>query len=64
MLQADDTSNRLLNPLLSTDESARETVSVWTLFPYVEVYVMAIGLLIPAWLGYFVATSLGADLPD
>ena len=47
------TSNRPVNPFLSTDESIGETVSVWTLFSHIGVYVMAIGSLIPAGLGVF-----------
>ena len=46
-------SNRPINPFPSTDESIGETVSIWTLFPHAGVYVMAIGLLIPAGLGIF-----------
>ena len=58
------TSNGPVNPFLSTDESIGETVSAWTLFFHAGVYITAIGLLIQAGLGYFVATSSGADLPD
>ena len=47
------TSNGPMNPLLSTDGSIGETVSVWTLFSYAGVYIMAIGSLIPAGLGIF-----------
>ena len=47
------TSNGPMNPFLSTDESTGETVSVWTLFSHVGVYVMGIELLIPAGLGIF-----------
>ena len=47
------TSNGPVNPFLSTDESRGETSSVWTLFSHAGVYVMAIGLLIPAGLGIF-----------
>ena len=57
-------SNVPINPFMSTDESIGETVSVWTLFSHAGVYVRAIGSLIPAGLGYSVATSSGADLPD
>ena len=46
-------SNGLVNTFLSTDESIGETVSVWTLFSHAEVYIMAIGSLIPAGLGIF-----------
>ena len=47
------TSTRPVNPFLCTDESIGETVSVWTLFSHAGVYIMAIGLLIPAGLGIF-----------
>ena len=47
------TSNKPVNPFLSTDESTGETVSVWTQFSHAGVYLMAIGLLIPAGLGIF-----------
>ena len=46
-------TNGPINPFLSTDESIGETVSAWTLFSHAGVYVMAIGLLIPAGLGIF-----------
>ena len=46
-------STRPLNPFLSTDESIGETVSVWTLFSHAGVYVIDIGLLIPAGLEIF-----------
>ena len=46
-------SNRPINPFVSTDESIGDTVSVWTLFSYAGVYIMAIGSLIPADLGIF-----------
>ena len=58
------TSNGPMNPILSMDESIGETVSVWTLFSHAGVYGMAIGSLIPAGLGIFIAASSGADLPD
>ena len=45
------TSNTPVNIFLSTDESTGETVSVLTLFSHARVYVMAMGLLIPAGLG-------------
>ena len=35
----------------SPEESTGDTDSIWTLFSHTEVYVMAIGLLIPAELG-------------
>ena len=41
-------SNGLINPFMSTDESIGDTVSIWTIFSDAGVYVMAIGLLIPA----------------
>ena len=47
------TSNGPVNPFLSTNESIGQTFSVWTLFSHAGVYVMAIGLLIPAGLGIF-----------
>ena len=50
------TVTRPINPFMSTDESIGETVSIWTLFSHV-------GSLIPAGLGYSVATSSGANLP-
>ena len=58
------TSNRPINPFMSSDESTGETVSVWTLFSHAVVYVTAIGSLIPAGLGIYFATSSGANLPD
>ena len=49
----------------STDESIDDTASLWTLFSHTGIYVMAMGLLIPAGLGrYSVVTFSGADLPD
>ena len=41
------------NPFMSTDESIGGAVSIWTLFSHTGVYVMAIGLFIPAGLGIF-----------
>ena len=38
-------------PIMSTDESTGDTVSVWTLFSHTGIYIMAIGSLIPAGLG-------------
>ena len=35
-------------PFTSYEESTGDTASIWTLFSYTEVYLMAIGLLIPA----------------
>ena len=37
----------------STEESTGDTDSLWTLFSHTGVYIMAIGLLIPAGLGMF-----------
>ena len=48
-----DNSNGPINPFKTTDESIGDTVSVWTLFSHADIYVMAIGLLIPAGLGIF-----------
>ena len=47
------TSTGPVNPFLSTDESTGETISVWTLFSHLRVYVMAIGSFIPMGLGIF-----------
>ena len=52
------TSNRPMNPFLSTDRLTGETVSVWTLFSHTGVYIKAIRLLIPPGLGIFFATFL------
>ena len=46
-------SNRPITPFMSTDESTEDTASIWTLFSPTGIYVMAIGLLIPAGLGIF-----------
>ena len=40
-------------PFLSTDESIDDTAFIWTLFSHTGIYVMAIGLFIPAGLGIF-----------
>ena len=40
-------------PFNTADESTEDTDSIWTLFSHVGIYVMAIGLLIPAGLGIF-----------
>ena len=40
-------------PFTSPEESIGDTVSIWTLFSHTGVYVIAIGLLIPAGLGIF-----------
>ena len=42
-----------ITPFTSPEESTGDTVSIWTLFSHMGVYVMAIGLLIPAGLGIF-----------
>ena len=46
-------SNRPITPFMSTDESIDDTVSIWTLFSHTGIYIMAIGLIIPAGLGMF-----------
>ena len=51
-------------PLDTADESTGDTDSIWTLFSHTGIYVMPIGLLIPAGLEYFAVTSFGVDLPD
>ena len=40
-------------PFTSPEESTGDTASIWTLFSHTGVYVMVIGLLIPAGLGIF-----------
>ena len=45
------------------EESIDDTTSIWTLFSHTGIYVMAIGLLIPAGLGIFSCYISGADLP-
>ena len=47
------TSNRPVNPFLSTDKTTEDAASIWTLCSQVEIYVMAIGLLKLAGLGIF-----------
>ena len=42
-----------ITPLTSPTESIDDTESIWTVFSHTGVYVMAIGLLIPARLGIF-----------
>ena len=42
-----------ITPFTSPEESTGDTASIWTLFSHMGVYVMAIGLLIPAGLGIF-----------
>ena len=53
-----------ITPLTLPEESPGDTVSIWTLFAYTGVYVMAIGSIIPAGLGIFAVISFGANLPD
>ena len=45
--------NRPMTPFASPTESIDDTASIWTLFSYIGVYVMAIGLLILSGLGIF-----------
>ena len=40
-------------PFPLADESIDDTGSIWTLFSHTEVYIMAMGLIIPAGLGIF-----------
>ena len=42
-----------ITPFISTDESTDDTAFLWTSFSHTGIYVMAIGLLIPAGLGIF-----------
>ena len=42
-----------ITPFTSPEESTGDTISLWTLFLHTGVYVMAIGLFIPAGLGIF-----------
>ena len=42
-----------LTPFKSADESTGDTDSIWTLFSHTGIYVMAIGMFIPAGLGIF-----------
>ena len=42
-----------ITPFTSPEKSTGDTASIWTLFSHTGVYVMAIGLLIPAGLGIF-----------
>ena len=46
-------SNRPITPFMSTDESIDDIASIWTLFSQTGIYIMAIGLLIPAGLVIF-----------
>ena len=45
--------NQHITPLNTGDESTGDTDLIWTLFSHTGIYVMAIGLLIPAGLGLF-----------
>ena len=47
------TSIQHITPFTSPEESTGDTALIWTLFSHTGVYVMAIGLLIPAGLGIF-----------
>ena len=51
-------------PFDMDEDSTEHTNLIWTLFSHTGMYSTAIGLLIPAGLGLFFATSFGADLPD
>ena len=51
-------------PFDMDEESTEHTGAIWTLFLHPRIYITAIGLLIPAGLGLYFATSFGADLPD
>ena len=51
-------------PFNTNDESTEDTDLIWTLFLHTGMYLVAIGLLIPAGLGLFVVTSFGVNLPD
>ena len=42
-----------ITPFNTADELTEDTDSIWTLFSHAGIYVMAIGLLIPAALGIF-----------
>ena len=46
-------SNGSISPFTSTDESIDDTAFIWILFSHTGMYVIAIGLLIPAGLGIF-----------
>ena len=46
-------SSHHITPFATTDESADNTDSIWTLFSHTGIYVTAIGSLIPAGLGIF-----------
>ena len=46
-------NNGPILPFNLADESIDDTASIWTLFSHTGIYLMAIGLLIPAGLGIF-----------
>ena len=46
-------NNGSIIPFVSTDESLDYTASLWALFSHTGIYIIAIGLLIPAGLGIF-----------
>ena len=46
-------NNGSILPFILADESIGDTSSIWTLFSHTEIYIMTIGLLIPAGLGIF-----------
>ena len=46
-------SNRPITRFMSTNESIDDMASIWTLLSHTGIYIMAIGLLIPAGLGIF-----------
>ena len=56
--------NRPITPFMSTDESIRDTVSVWTLFSLSGIYIRAIGSLIPVGLGISCCYFFWGNLPD
>ena len=50
-------SNGPITPFMSTDdESIDDTTSIWTLFSHTGIYIMVIGLLIPAGFGDFLVS--------
>ena len=55
---------QLITPSTSPEESTGDTASIWTLCSHTGVYVMTIGLLIPAGFGSFAAIPFGVDLSD
>ena len=57
-------NNGPITPFISTDESIDDTASLWILCSHTGIYVMTIGLLIPAGLGIFCCYLSGADMPD